>query len=302
VRLEIVLRAMLALNLTAATASPPVIGTVVARGSFRVDDATVTGNATLFEGATVETRVSVSTLDLSSGTHLALWPESKGRVFGDHLVLEKGAGEMDRTAGFHMEALSLRIQPETGQASARVMLLGNTRVRVAAVAGSLRVLSSRGLLIAALASGTTLDFEPPPSPQAGGELWKMTGCLRVTAGHFLLTDDTTNVTAQLEGEGFAAEGGNRVEVTGAMDPTGTPVSEATQVIRVSHVQRLAKGCAVGKGGAAPAANTPKSGGGGVAGISITTIAIIGGVVVAAAVGGLAATGSLPGQGSSAVSR
>jgi hypothetical protein len=187
-----------------------------------------------------------------------------------------------------------------------VMLAGTGRVQVAALAGSLRVLSSRGLLIAALAPGTTLDFEPPPSPQAGSELWKMTGCLRVTAGHLLLTDDTTNVTAQLEGGGLTAESGNRVEVTGAMDPTGTPVSEATQVIRVSQVRRLTKGCAVGKGGAAGGgaapAGAPKSGGVGVAGISITTIAIIGGVVVAAAVGGLAATGSLPGQGSAAVSR
>ncbi len=156
----------------------------------------MTGNATLFEGATVETRFVVSTLDLSSGTHIALWPESKGRVFGDHLTLEKGAGEMGRTAGFRMEARSLRIQPETGQASARVTLAGTTHVQVAALTGSLRVLNSRGLLIAALAPGTALDFDPPATPQAGGELWKMTGCLRVATGHFLLTDETyTNVTA-----------------------------------------------------------------------------------------------------------
>src|SRR5580698_671798 len=63
VRIEPVLSALLALNLTLATASPPVIGTVVAKGSFRVDEATVTGNATLFEGATVETGPVTSTLD-----------------------------------------------------------------------------------------------------------------------------------------------------------------------------------------------------------------------------------------------
>ncbi len=120
-----------------------------------MDDATVTGNATLFEGATVETGPAVSLLDLSSGTHVALLPESKGRVFRDRLILEKGAGEIDGTASFHavfeMEARSLRIQPDTVQGSARVMLAGTTRVEVAALAGSLRVLNSRGLLIAALA-------------------------------------------------------------------------------------------------------------------------------------------------------
>lgn len=302
---EPVLSVLLALNLTLATAGPPVIGTIVAAGSFRVDDATVTGNATLFEGATVETRLAVSNLDLSSGTHVALWPESKGRVFGDHLILEKGSGEMAKAAGFHMEARTLRIQPETGHASARVMLEGNTRVQVAALEGSLRVLNSRGLLIAALAPGTALDFQPPASPQAGSEPWKMTGCLRVAAGHFLLTDDTTNVTAELEGDGLAAEGGNRVEITGALDPTGTPVSEATQVLRVSQVRRVGKGCPGGKRAAAAAGaggGAAKGAGGGVLGLSVTTIAIIGGVAVAAAIGGLAATGSLPGQGSPAVSR
>lgn len=301
-RLETALRAMLALNLTAAMASPPVIGTVVAQGSFRVDEATLTGNATLFEGATVETRLAVSTLDLSSGTHLSLLPESKGRVFGDHLILEKGAGEIGEAAGFHMEARSLSIQPETRQAAGRVTLTGTTHVQVMALAGWLRVLNSRGLLIAALAPGSALDFEPPASPQAGGEPWKMTGCLRTATGHFLLTDDTTGVTAELDGGSLAAEAGNRVEITGAMDPTGTPVSEATQVLRVTQVRRLAKGCAAGKRAASAAGPAPKPAGGGASGVSLSTIAIIGGVVVAAAVGGLAATGSLPGQASSTVSR
>ena len=216
---------------------------------------------------------------------------------------------MDKTAGYRMEARRLSVQPETGRASARVMLAGTAGVRVAAIAGSLRVLNARGLLIAALAPGTVLDFEPPASPQAGGEIWKMTGCLRVAAGHFLLTDETTSVTAELEGGGLAAQSGNQVAITGALDPTSTPVSEATQVLRVSQVNRLAKGCAAGRRAAAAAGaggGAPKAAGGGVggsaAGISITTIAIIGGVVVAAAVGGLAATGALSGQTSSTVSR
>ncbi len=130
----------------------------------------------------------------------------------------------------------------------------------------------------------------------------------MAAGHFLMTDETTNVTAELEGEGLAAEGGNKVEITGAADPTGTPASEATQVLRISQMRRLAKGCVAGKRAAAAAgagggAAKPAGGaGGGAAGVSLTTIAIIGGVAVAAAVGGLAATRSLPGQASSPVSR
>jgi O-antigen ligase len=278
-------------------AAATAIGTIEAKGSFRVDDATVGGNATLFEGATVETRLTGSVLDLSAGPRISLSADSKGRIFGDHLVLEKGSGKMEKAAGFRMEARGLTIRPETGTASARVTLAGNARVQVAALAGSLRVLTARGLLVAAMAPGAALEFAPQAA-SAGGEPWKLTGCLRTIAGHFLLTDEVTNVTVELAGAGIEAESGNRVEVTGALDAAATPVSGATQFIRVSRVKRLGKGCAEGKGAAAAGAGgaAGKAAGVGIAGISATTIAIVGGVAVAATVGGLAAASGLPGQG------
>jgi hypothetical protein len=42
-----------------------------------------------------------------------------------------GQGRLDKTAGFHLEARGLTIQPETGNATGRV-LLASTRVQVAA--------------------------------------------------------------------------------------------------------------------------------------------------------------------------
>ncbi len=295
----------LAASLPPAMAATPSIGTVVAKGSFRVDETLVSGNATLLEGATVETKLTGSMLNLSSGPHLALSADSKGRIFGDHLVLEKGSGQMEKAAGFRVEARGLTIRPETGESSARVTLAGNTKVQVAALTGSFRVLTSRGLLVAAMAPGAALEFEPQA---ANGEPWKLTGCLRAATGHFLLTDEVTNVTVEVAGSSVDQQAGNRVEVTGALDPTGSPVSGATQFIRATRVRQLSKGCvATGKGaaaaGAGGAAGKAAGGGGaGAVGISVTTIAVIGGVAVAAVFGGLAATGSLPGQGGTTVSR
>jgi O-antigen ligase len=276
------------------------IGTVVAKGSFRLDDLTVSGNATLLEGATVETRQSSSVLDLSTGPHLSLSADSKGRIFGDHLVLEKGSGRMEKAAGFRMEARGLIIRPDKGESSARVTLAGNTRVQVAALAGSFRVLTARGLLVAAMPPGTALEFAPQTAG-ANGEPWKLTGCLRGITGHFLLTDDVTNVTIEVAGPGVDQEIGNRVELTGVLDPSGSPVSGATQLIRVNKVRRISKNCvAAGKGAAAAgtggAAGKTAGAAAGIAGISTTVIAIIGGVAVAATVGGLAAADKLPGQG------
>jgi len=277
-----------------ASGAAPVIGTVVVKGSFRLDHATITGNATLFEGATIETKSAASRIELSSGAKVSLGLESQARFYGDHLILEKGEGRLEKAEGFRFEARGLMIQPETGNASARVALTGGARVEVAALSGSFRVLNATGVLVANLAPGHALELEP----QLAATTSKVTGTLRQAGGHYLLTDETTNVTVELAGPGLSKEVGSRVEATGSMDPTATPITDASQYIRVSEVKHLGK-VASGSSGAAAAGQ----GGAGV-GIKIsgTTIAIIGGVSVAAVLAGLAVAGKLPGQGSSSISR
>jgi hypothetical protein len=280
-----------------AMAAPPVIGTVTAAGAFRVDNSGVAGNATLFEGSLVETAGALSTTSLQSGARVLLGSMSKGRFFGDRMILEKGAGQLDKAENFRVEARGLTIQPETGNASARVTLGNGTRVEVAAFTGSFRVLNDRGVLVANLASGRAMEFEPQPSNTPS----KLTGCLVVRGVHYLLTDETTSVVVELGGPGLEKEKGNRVEVTGAMDPTATPVSDASEFIRIASVKRLGKGCPAGSGAAAAAGaggSAAKTGGNppGHTGLSTTTlVAIIGGVAAAAVVGGLAATGKLTGS-------
>jgi hypothetical protein len=270
-------------------AAAPAIGTVAAKGSFRLDNATVNGNATLFEGTSVETIAATSSMELISGARLSLAPASKGKFYGDKVVLEKGSSEIEKADGLKIEVRGLTIQPETRRASARIMLAGLNRVDVEAVTGSFRVLNSHGILVANLAAGRALELDPQPQQATQT---KLTGCLVFRNGHYVITDETTNVTVELGGLGLDKEKGNRVELTGGMDPTMTPVSDASQYVRVASVKRLGKGCAgtaaAGAGGAA-GAPIPAAAGAGI-GISGTTIAIIGGVAAAGVVGGLAAAG------------
>ena len=275
-------------------AAGPVIGTAVAKGSFRVDNATVIGNATLEEGATVETGSTVSSLELTNGTRLTLGLTSRGRVYGDHMVLERGESRLERGSDYHVEALGLTIKPETGNTSGRLSLVGAARVRVAALTGSFRVLNSRGMLVANIGIGSALDFEPQASSTSG--LAKVTGVVQRKNGHLTLTDETTNVTVEITGPGVEREVGNRVEVIGSTDSSFTPVPEASEYIRVTQVRRIGKGPAVASGAAAPAGAAPTAGSaGGIANVSTGTLVIIGGVAVAATVGGLAAAHELPGQ-------
>jgi hypothetical protein len=183
----------------------------------------------------------------------------------------------------------LIIQPETGNATGRVLLAGNTQVQVAALTGSFRVLNARGMVVARLPPGLTLAFEPQTSSGPA----RLIGRLQIKNGHYLLTDETTNVTVELFGPGLAKEVGQRIEVTGATDPTATPVSDASQLIRVVSVKRIPGSTAAAAGSAGGSSGVALSG---------TVIAVIGGVAAAAVVGGLAAAGGLPGQGAAEVSR
>jgi hypothetical protein len=294
-----VVAALVSLNLSIVMAAPPSIGVAVTRGNFRIDDANVSGNATLVEGTTVETQRAASSLQLTTGAHIALASDSKGQVFGDHIVLERGGGQMEQLLGYRVEARGLTLESQTGVAKAQVVLAGAHMVQVAALTGSFRVLNAKGMVVANLTPGSALEFNPQAASQ--GEPWKLSGCLRSAAGHFTLTDDTTSVTVEASGAGLDREAGNRVEILGAMDPAATPVSGASQLIRVSQIKHLGNGCGVNKGAAAAGAGGAAAGGaaGGatIAGISTTTIAIVGGVAAAATIGGLAAANKLPGQGS-----
>src|SRR5258708_32303513 len=113
-----------------------------------------------------ETGSASSSIELSSGTRMTLGAGSRGRVFGDHMVLERGESRTDKAAGFHIEARGLRVIPETGNAAARVRLVGTNGVQVATLAGSLRVLNSRGAVVAQLPQGVALAFEPQASSVA----------------------------------------------------------------------------------------------------------------------------------------
>jgi hypothetical protein len=285
--LQSVLALAMSLNLGIGTAASPAIGTVLTKGSFRLDNTTVSGNATLLEGSMLETASASSSVQLNSGARVSFAADSRGRLFGDRLVLEKGGTNLENSTGFRLVALGLTIQPERGNSTGSVIFDSPRRVRVSAVTGSLRVLNTSGQLVANLAPGAALAFEPQQGPS---NVTRVTGCLMSKAGHYLMTDEVTKVTVEVAGTGVAQEAGNKVEVTGATDPTATPASDASQLVRAREIRRVEKGCGNGKAVAA-AAGTGAAAGASTGGIAVTTVAIVGGVAAAAVVGGLAATGS-----------
>ncbi len=218
------------------------IGVAQANGSFRVDSNPVVGNATLFEGDTLETAAASSELQLYSGIRMRLAPNSRGRVFGDRLVLEKGLGEFDGRAGYPIEARGLRILADSPGTAGRVAITEAHKVQAAALAGSLRVTTADGTVVALVRPAMAMEFEL--QAETGAQVpFQMSGCLERSAGQFLLRDPLTGVVEEARGSRLESEVGNTIEVTAAVLSGARPVAGALEVIQITRLRRISGGCA-----------------------------------------------------------
>jgi hypothetical protein len=290
---QILCALLLALNLAVGMAAAPVIGVATAKGSFKLDSAPVTGNGTLLDGVTIETSRATSELRLVGGVKMSMGAESRGRVFRDRLVLERGTSRLAGASTFGIEAKSLRILAGESNSAGLVSLNGNNRVHVAATSGSFRITNADGLLLASLRAGSALEFEPHSTGGAAAPS-RLTGCVVKTGNQFFLTDETANVTVQLKGGHVEKYAGHKVEVVGSQIPGAKPSGNASLMVQVSELKDLDRRCSlpggVIAGGAAAggaAAGGAAAGAAGAAGAAIGTKAVVAGVIVAAAATGTA---------------
>jgi hypothetical protein len=279
-------------SLTVSQAAGPALGVAIARGGFTVDGSSVTDNATLFGGATIETERASSRLQLASGARVELAPRSRAKIFDDHVTLEKGSGEL-AAKDYQIEAQSLRISTDEARSLVRVSIQGSKSVLVTAVSGPVHVYNEIGLLVANVRPGMALAFQPQAGSPTASE---RSGCLmrsKEDSSKFILVDTVANVTVELRGEGLAEQVGNQVKITGTAFRSATPVTGAAQVIQVTGVQVVTKGgCGVAPAAAASAPRTPapaatKTGMSNGAKIAIAVVAVGGGAggIIAATAGG-----------------
>ena len=269
---------MLAWHVSLSPAAGPVIGTANADGSFSVDNARVFRHATLFDGDIVETAQASSTLDLTGGARVHLAAASRGLVFHDRLVLERGASDIQGGA-YRIEALALRIAPAAPDASAKVARLAADRIQVAAIAGAVRVTNSEGILLASLEAGRVLEFAPQIAAAAAPS--SVTGYVRLVGQAHVLTDEVTGVTVELRGSGidFKLYVGKRVEAAGRLvspAPIGGP---APQALGLATIKLMNAAVPMPPHGAGSTAGTVAAGASHavLAGVVITVVAAAGAV-------------------------
>lgn len=270
------------LLLPAVLRAGPAIGVVTSEGDFLLNEARVSGNATLTDGAVIQTAGAPSVLRLNRGGRVELGGQAKARVFADRLVLEEGYSDIRGAAQYAIEAASLRIAPVSAETAGRVVRQGEKTVQVGVAQGSVRVYNSAGVLVANVFPGSPLEFEPqvvsaaPPSSFAG--------CLLRKQDKWILYDQTTRIIVELRGTGFDKEWGNRVQVIGTTD-TSAQSEVGAQVVDVTSLTRLAQGGCEGVAGIigaalpktpVPAGPAPATGGGMSAGTKVAIVSVVAG--------------------------
>src|SRR5579863_378363 len=266
------------------SAATPGIGIAMSEGNIIINSSASAGNATVFDGNTLETQSAGSQVRLNSGAQLRLASDSKGTVYSDHVDLQKGSANI---TGYSANANGLNVRAD-GKASAAISMRDRGVVEIAALTGSVHVFNAAGLNVANLVPGRALDLRPQDAGASAPS--SLTGCTRKSGNDTLLTDETSNVTVQLRGGN--ARGNRRYQVSGSMVPNATPASGATQVLNVTSAKELG---ACGAGGAA--AGGAAAGGAAAARARLSSAAIAGIVVAAAAavsVGAAAAGGAFSG--------
>ncbi len=266
--------------------APREIGTVRSLGEFRVDGAAIRGNGTLFDGDVIET-ASVRSVILLEGSEITLLPESRLKVFRDHAVLERGSGLVKGGGSQVIVAGTVRIGPSTTNSVIQVERAAPGHVAVAARTGSAEVHNAGGSLVALVRPGMALAFEP----QAGGApSVKLSGTLQSRDGKYYVTDTTSHITVELQGNDLASYVGRNVDIQGSTIPDAVAAGGASSVVRVATISPHI--------GAAGAAGAGGAGGASASGLSGAALgAIIGGVAVGGTFIGLAAAGTFSGSSS-----
>lgn len=218
------------------------IGMVMTTGNILVDGSQVPGSSAIFSGSRISSGERSSNIQFSDGTSAVMRPGATMTVYREHSVLQRGVA-MQRGIDKHaVSAGELKISGTTPHAAVLIGVKDALHIEVAAQEGESEVRTSSGNLVARVEPGKPMSFtikDAAGSPANGAALYG------VLQPHYLLTDETTNVTYQLQGENLEPLVGTAVQVTGNV--LGSSSSAVPEVLAVSNITHLNPSVAMATG-------------------------------------------------------
>lgn len=208
--------AVLICFLSYAEAGTVSIGTASARGGMRVDNYAVKGNATLFDGSVVETDQASADLRLNKGVEITMSAASRGVLYKDHIVLDRGQSEVTSSGSFQLEANGLRVVPSAPRSRGIVSVKSGNTVEVASLDGNLGVTNEQGIVLANILPGNSFSFA---MQAAGTSDFSGVGVVSFDNGTYYLSTDT-NTRYVLTCKDFRNFVGDKVVAAGVLQGGG----------------------------------------------------------------------------------
>ena len=134
---KIVLTLAISSSFTLLSAATPGIGIAMSQGNVLINSASTAGNATIFDGNTLETQSATSRVRLTDGAELRLAADSRGTVFSDHVDLEKGNARIAAIRRTQKNRAYAR------KAFRRTLMRSEGIVQIAALTGNVHILMPR---------------------------------------------------------------------------------------------------------------------------------------------------------------
>jgi hypothetical protein len=217
---------------TPGTTNPTAIGMITASGHFILDRSEVWGNATLFDGARIDTSAASSEAALRNGVKIQLGSASSASVNENHLTLTKGVGQVAAPESYEVSAGGLSIRSAAGTSRVRVAFISGGSIEVTALSGAARVANRTGLVLASVPAGRQMTFAMQAA--AAGTITR-TGCLLSKDGRFLIQDQNTQEVVEVRGDNLAANVGNRVAATGTVSALRPAIAIATSILNANAI-------------------------------------------------------------------
>jgi hypothetical protein len=248
-----------------------VIGLIFAHGEFWVDSYNVRNNIALLDGNIIDTIASPSHVFLDNRVSIDLGAASHAQLYQDHLLLERGSVQCRGTYSVQAHGLTTG---STGTSGAyRIALSDDNRIQLSVLSGTVLVKNSRGDLVASISGRRTLEFSWPDNDTDAAFL--LTGRLQQVGGHWVLRDETTDVSFELTGPDVLKNAGRRVGIAG-LDAAIAPAARgAATLVDAKHIiPASSSGCIPGISATRLTLNIPEPGAS-----SYCTEAVVRGIVV-----------------------
>jgi hypothetical protein len=200
-----------------ALAATPSIGIVTARGETRIDNQVVEGSGTVFDGSVVETGQSISSgadLRLANNMEITLMRDSRGTLYRDHFMLERGSAQLSSTDSFRVQANGMLVVPTEAHSSGLVSIEPANAITVEAKNGTLEIRNSSGASVAMVRPGHPLTFRSLTDKSPAE--FSATGTVSSENGRYYLNSAETCMKYEVKGDNLQSFAGASVVASGVL--------------------------------------------------------------------------------------